>query len=106
MAAEVRPPWLEWASSMMMANLRRDVVADFVQDERELLHSGDDDLLARFDKLCCKSARMLGDAPTVAPTCANCLIVFRICSSRMSPVGDDDDRVENRLCPVLHRPIS
>ena len=40
-------PWLEWASSMMMANLRPPVlVADGVQDERELLDGGDDDPLA------------------------------------------------------------
>ncbi len=46
-AAEVRPPWLEWASSMMMAKLPPAVlVADLVEDEGELLHRGDDDLLA------------------------------------------------------------
>ena len=34
--------------------------------------------------------------PTVAPTWANCLIVSRICLSRIRAVGDDDDRVEDR----------
>ena len=51
-AAEVRPPWLECASSMMMAKLPPAVlVADLVEDERELLHRGDDDLLALLDEL-------------------------------------------------------
>ena len=31
---------------MMMANCLPVLVADLVQDERELLHGGDDDLLA------------------------------------------------------------
>ena len=38
MAAAVRPPWLEWASSMMMANFRLAMfIRDGVDDERELL---------------------------------------------------------------------
>jgi hypothetical protein len=45
-AAEVLPPWLEWASSMMMAKRRRVLAADLVEDEGELLDRGDDDLLA------------------------------------------------------------
>ena len=40
------PPWLECASSMMMANLRsRWSLLDVVHDEGELLDGGDDDFL-------------------------------------------------------------
>ena len=40
-------------------------------------------------------------APTVALTCANCLIVSRICCVEDPPVGDDDDRVEDVLAVAL-----
>ena len=47
MNAEVRPPWLEWASVDDDGELAPPVlVADGVQDERELLDGGDDDPLA------------------------------------------------------------
>ncbi len=83
-AADVLPPWLECASSMMIANLRAAVlVADLVEDERELLHRRDDDLLAAFDELAQLSGAFVHARPTVAPTWANCLIVSRICWSRM-----------------------
>ncbi|MDC4222965.1 MAG: hypothetical protein MPW15_01625 [Candidatus Manganitrophus sp.] len=50
-AAEVLPPWLECASSMISAKRSPAVFgADLVQDERELLHRGDDDLLALVDE--------------------------------------------------------
>ena len=51
-AAAVSPPWLECASSMMIAKLCAAVlVADLVEDERELLDGRDDDLLAALDEL-------------------------------------------------------
>ena len=51
MAAAVRPPWLEWAfvddeGEVASALL----VADLVEDEGELLHRRDDDLLAGLDE--------------------------------------------------------
>ena len=77
------PPWLECASSMMMAKRAAAMlVADLVEDERELLHRRDDDLLAALEELR-RSPERSGDAPTVAPTWANCLMVSRICLSRM-----------------------
>ena len=51
MAAEVLPPWLECASSMMMAKVLPALGRDLVEDEGELLHRGDDDLLALLDEL-------------------------------------------------------
>jgi hypothetical protein len=49
--AEVRLPWLECASSMMIAKRRPAMLAaDLVEDERELLHGRDDDLLATLDE--------------------------------------------------------
>ena len=76
------PPWLECASSMMIAKRRSAMlVADLVEDERELLHGGDDDLLAVSMNL--RRSPECSAWPTVAPTWANCLIVSRICLSRM-----------------------
>ena len=97
-AAAVRPPWLECASSMMMAKLPLPVlVADLVQDERELLHRGDDDLLAVLDELP-QVAGVLGvahrgaDLGELLDGVADLLV-------EDAPVGDDDDRVEDRLSP-------
>ena len=67
---------------MTIAKRRSAVLrADVVEDKRELLHRRNDDLLAIGDEAP-QVAGMLGVA-TVAPTCANCLIVSRICLSRM-----------------------
>ena len=57
------------------------LVTDFIKDEGEFLHGGDDNLLAGFDEL----AQIAGASacPTVALTWANCLIVSRICLSSM-----------------------
>ena len=55
------------------------VVADSVQDERELLDGSDDDPLAILEQ----GAEMAGALawPTTEPTWANCLMVSRICLS-------------------------
>ena len=57
------------------------LVADLVQDERELLHRGDDYLLAALDQPA-QIARAVGE-PTVADIWVYCRIVSRICRSRM-----------------------
>ena len=57
------------------------LVADFVQDEWELLDRRDDDLLPLSMNL--RRSPSARHGPTVAPTWANCLMVSRICLSRM-----------------------
>jgi hypothetical protein len=52
---------------------------DLVEDERELLHRRDDDLLALLDEPA--QVARCSAWPTVAPTCMNCLIVVWIWSS-------------------------
>ena len=89
------PPWLECASSMMMAKLPAAVLAaDLVEDERELLHRGDDDLLAALDELA-QVARVLGVADRRAHLGE---LLDRVADLLVedAPVGDDDDRVEDR----------
>ena len=44
--------------------------------------------------------------PTVAPTCANCLIVVADLLVEDAPVGDDDDRVEDLASSLRFRPMS
>ena len=58
------------------------LVADLVEDERELLHGRDDDLLAALDELAQVAASARRGRPS-QPTWANCLIVSRICLSRI-----------------------
>ena len=89
---------------MMIANLlvRCPVPgADVVEDERELLHRGDDDLLAGLDR----PAQVTGavgvhhggpDLHEVADGVADLLV-------EDDPVGDDDDRIECVLAVVLDR---
>ena len=93
-AADVRPPWLECASSMMMANLRPRCSLP---------------ISSRMNGNFCTVVMMIflplsmnlrrspecSAWPTVAPTWANCLIVSRICLIQDAAVGDDDDRVED-----------
>ena len=81
-AAEVLPPWLEWASSMMMAKRRPRCSLP---------------ISSRMNGNFCTVVMMIflplsmnlrrspecSAWPTVAPTWANCLIVSRICWSRM-----------------------
>jgi hypothetical protein len=55
--------------------------ADLIEDEREFLDRGDDDLLTTFDEPAQVSG-VFGMA-TVDPTWANCLMVSRICWSRI-----------------------
>ena len=90
----MRPPWLEWASSMMMAKrLPRLFVADLVQNERELLDRRDDDLLAGLDEPS-QVARTLGVSHRRAH-----LGVFPDRVSDLpvedAAIGDDDDGVED-----------
>ena len=95
-AAAVRPPWLECASSMMIAKLPAAVlVADLVEDERELLDRRDDDLLAVLDELA-QVAGVLGVADRRAHLGE---LLDRVADLLVedAPVGDDDDRVEDRL---------
>ena len=100
--AEVRPPWLEWASSMMMANLRPPVlVADGVQDERELLDGGDNDpfaLLEQGAEVACAFGMShdradLGELLDGVP----------YLPVQYLPVGNDDGRIEERFA-VLRQP--
>jgi hypothetical protein len=65
-AAEVLPPWLECASSMTMAKVCPPRSPDLVEDEGELLHRGDDDLLALLDELS-QIAGALGVTPRSRP---------------------------------------
>ena len=68
------------------------LVADLVEDERELLHRGDDDLLAALDELA-QVARVLGVADRRADLGE---LLDRVADLLVedAPVGDDDDRVE------------
>ena len=78
-------------------------VADLVEDKWKLLHRADDDLLAALDKL----AQIAGvlRVPNVAPTCANCLMVAWIWSSRMR--RSVTTIIEsNAGWPSLRRPMS
>ena len=82
---------------MMMANLLAAMlVADFVQDEREFLHRGDDDLLAACDGTCA-GRRNARHAPTIEPTWANCLMVSLDLLVEHAAVGHHDNGVEHRL---------
>ena len=101
-AAAALPPWLEWASSMMIAK-RRSLMQrpDIVEDERELLNRRDDDLLAVGDEAA-KVAGMLGvadgraDLRELLDGVADLLI-------EDAPVGDHDHRVEH-LAGVIGEP--
>ena len=55
------------------------VLADVVQDERELLDGGDDDFLALLDEP--RRSPELSACPTVLATWVNCLMVLSICRS-------------------------
>ena len=70
------------------------LAADLVEDERELLHRGDDDLLALGDELA-QVARVLGVADRGAHLGE---LLDRVPDLLVedAPVGDDDDRVEDR----------
>ena len=80
------------------------LVADLVEDERELLHRGDDDLLALVDELA-QVARVLGvthgraDLGELLDRVADLLV-------EDAPVGDDDDRVEDCARRPSLRPMS
>ena len=80
------------------------LVADLVEDEGELLHRRDDDLLALLDELA-QVAGVLGVADRRAHLrelldgVADLLV-------EDAPVGDDDDRVEDRRFVLRFRPIS
>ena len=75
------------------------LAADLVEDERELLHRRDDDLLALGDELA-QVARVLGvpdrraDLRELLDRVADLLV-------EDAPVGDDDDRVEDRRIVLL-----
>ena len=99
-AAEVLPPWLECASSMTMANV---------------LPRCSSPISSRMNGNFCTVEMMIflpssmnlrrspecSAWPTVAPTCANCLIVSLDLLVEDAPVGDDDDRVEDLLVVAL-----
>ena len=72
------------------------LVADLVEDERELLDRRDDDLLAALDELA-QVARVLGVADRRAHLRE---LLDRVADLLVedAPVGDDDDRVEDRRC--------
>ena len=99
--ADVRPPWLEWASSMMMANFRprcsspisSRMNGNFWTVEMMIFLPPLEELSA--------GRRAFSAWPTVADTWANCLIVFSNLLVQHLPVGDHDDRVEPRLAAVL-----
>ena len=79
-AAEVRPPWLEWASSMMIANVRprcslpmaSRMYGNFCTVVMMIRLPSWSRRRRRSDRWAC---------PTTAPTCANCLMVSLICLS-------------------------
>ena len=90
---------------MMMAKLSAAVlVADLVEDERELLHRRDDDLLAVLDELA-QVARVLGMAHGRAHLGE---LLDRVADLLVedAPVGDHDDRVEDRPAPSRFSPMS
>ena len=99
-AAEVRPPWLECASSMMMAKRRprcslpisSRMNGNFCTVEMMIFLPLGDELA--------QVARVLGVADGRAHL-RELLDGVRICWSRMLPVGDDDDRVEDRRVVLL-----
>ena len=70
------------------------LAADLVEDERELLHRRDDDLLALLDELA-QVAGVLGVADGRAHLRE---LLDRVADLLVedAPVGDDDDRVEDR----------
>ena len=80
------------------------LAADLVEDERELLHRGDDDLLALGDELA-QVARVLGVADGRAHLRE---LLDRVADLLVedAPVGDDDDRVEDRRFVLAFRPMS
>ena len=85
---------------MMIAKLPAAVlVADLVEDERELLDRRDDDLLAVLDELA-QVARVLGVADGRAHLGE---LLDRVADLLVedAPVGDDDDRVEDRRVVAL-----
>ena len=98
-AAEVLPPWLECASSMTMAKVLPRLGRDLVEDEGELLHRRDDDLLPLLDELA-QVAGVLGVAHRRAH-------LHELLDGRLdlvveeAPVGDHDDRVEDLLVVAL-----
>ncbi len=94
--ADVRPPWLEWASSMIMAKVTAPVVvANLVQDDRELLHRCDDDLLASG-----KESAQVAGVVSIA-YCGRDLGKLLDCVADLPvehpPVGNYDDGVEDGL---------
>ena len=80
------------------------LVADLVEDERELLDRRDDDLLAALDELP-QVAGVLGVADRRADLGE---LLDRVADLLVEDpaVGDDDDRVEDRRAPSCFRPIS
>ena len=98
-AVEVLPPWLECASSMMMAKrLPPLLVPDLVEDERELLYCRDDDLLAALDKFA-EVTRVFGMADG-GPDLSELLDRVADLLVEDAPVGDHNDGIE-RLRVVL-----
>ncbi len=81
MAAEVLPPWLEWASSITMANV---LPPSFAISSRM---KGNFCTVETMIFLPCsiylRKSPEFSAWPTVAFTCKNCLIVFWIWSSRI-----------------------
>ena len=71
------------------------LVADFFQDERELLDSGDDDFLALGDELA-KVARAVG-VPDSCPHLRELLYGLIYLAIQNHSVGHHDDGVEHRL---------
>ena len=80
------------------------LVADLVEDERELLDRRDDDLLALLDELA-QVARVLGVADGRADLGE---LLDRVADLLVedAAVGDDDDRVEDRPCRRASAPMS
>ena len=78
--ADVRPPWLEWASSMMMANLRPRCSLPMASRM-----NGNFWTVVMTIRLPSWSSRRrcpeVSAWPTMEPTWANCLMVSRICLS-------------------------
>jgi hypothetical protein len=79
------------------------LAADLVEDERELLHRRDDDLLAGPSMNRRRSPERSA-CPTVAPTWANCLMVSRICLSRMRRSVTTMIESKTRVDPIPLQP--
>ena len=103
-AAEVLPPWLECASSMMMAKRRLRCSSPISSRMNGNFCTVE---IMIFLPLSMNLRRLLEPVawPTVAPTCANCLIVLRICLSRMRRSVTTMIESNTVMSPLL-RPIS